>query len=355
MITIFASDLNTLYLGRLIAGFSVGGTYSLVPLFVAEISQDKIRGSLSSFFILSLNAGMLMMYIAGEFLDYKIVQIIFLSLILTFVISFAFFTDSPICLLKNGRKEEAENALRFLRGFKKDQIVDISFENEMQKLKLKVEEMENSKKSWKSLFNRVSMKAVIYGILLIGFHQFSGTLVFVVYASDIFRDSGSSLSPNMSAIIVGILLFIGSIISFLVMDKFKRKTLYFWTNVGNIFGLLLMGFYKKFEIDFNVIPIISLSIVILFAAIARLPLSYIITTEIQPQNTRSFGIAISSSVSWLFGFIILKYYVALVELVNFSNCMFIFSAILIVSQFFVSFMIPETKNKSFAEIEEELK
>lgn len=130
--------------------------------------------------------------------------------------------------------------------------------------------------------------------------------------------------------------------------------------MGNIFGLLLMGFFGFFGMfydvnDFKIIPVIALSLVILFVSIARLPLTYVITAEIQPQKSRGFGIAICSSVSWFCAFLMMKYFNSLVELIKFHNCMFLFAVVLVISQIFVTFLVPETKNKSFEEIERDMK
>lgn len=329
------------------------------PLYVAEISQDKVRGSLGSFFIFGLDVGMLMIYVAGAFFEYQTVQIIFLCLPIIFTIVFAFFPDTPINLMQRGKPEEAEKALKFFRGIGKDEIINGEIALEIQMMKRKIEENSKSGGNIKNFLTSTAVKAILYGTFLTSFHQFSGVTTFVSYAADIFRESGSSFSPNTSAIIVGVLLNVGALVSVFVMDKFKRKLLYFLTNLGNIFGLLLMGFYGFFGefydvSDYKIIPVIALSLVILFVSIARLPLTYVITAEIQPQKTRSFGIAICSSVSWFCAFLMMKYFQSMIDLIKFSNCMFLFAIMLVISQVFVTFLVPETKNKSFEEIQKDM-
>lgn len=58
----------------------------------------------------------------------------------------------------------------------------------------------NSSFGWSELFENPGRKAMTIGIVLASLNQFCGVFAMLQYTSDIFRDAGSSLSPNMSAI-----------------------------------------------------------------------------------------------------------------------------------------------------------
>lgn len=358
-IAIFSSDFNTMYIGRFFSGLGIGGSYTLVPIYITEISEDKIRGSLNAIYVFSMNLGMLLIYISGEFLDYKNAQIMFFSIPIAFILLFSMFPETPIYLIRNGKSVKAEKSLKFLRGMSKNQEFNLETKMEMEKLNKKVEEGLMVRSVWKEATSPVSLKALFYGIMLITLHQFSGLMAFIGYTSDIFRASGSSLTPNMSAIIVGILLIVGSIFSIFVMDKFTRKSLFTITSFGNIIGLIVIGLYGFLEqeidlSDLKFIPIISLSLVILSNTAGRFPLSYLIVAEIQPQNNRSFGISICSMVNWFVAFIVMRYFSTAIELFQFHNCMFLFCLSLIFNVFFIIAFVPETKGKSYEEIENAL-
>lgn len=55
-------------------------------------------------------------------------------------------------------------------------------------------------------------------------------------------------------------------------------------------------------------------------------------------------------LSWVFAFIILKYFEALVELIGMSGLMLTFAINCLVGGIFVVVFVPETKGKSFPEI-----
>lgn len=54
-------------------------------------------------------------------------------------------------------------------------------------------------------------------------NQFSGSFAIMVYTADIFRKSGSDLTPNESAIIVAVIQLLGVYVSTICVEKFGRK------------------------------------------------------------------------------------------------------------------------------------
>jgi Sugar (and other) transporter len=131
------------------------------------------------------------------------------------------------------------------------------------------------------------------------------------------------------------------------------------TTFGYIVGLLAMGLYSYFKTvsdvsNFKFIPVTSLSLVIFSASIGRLPLTYIMMAEIMPQSIRSFGVSISTTFNWILAFILLRYFSTFVNLLKFHACMFTFCGFAAFGMFFVIFYVPETKSKSFEEIENSL-
>lgn len=64
---------------------------------------------------------------------------------------------------------------------------------------------------------------MLIGFFLISLNQFSGTLAIITYTADIFKSSGSTLSPNESSIIVAFIQLIGVYVSSNCVDRFGRK------------------------------------------------------------------------------------------------------------------------------------
>jgi Sugar (and other) transporter len=136
-----------------------------------------------------------------------------------------------------------------------------------------------------------SRKALLIGVVLVAVNQLSGCFAFINYTADIFLESGSSLSPNSSAIIVAIIQVAGSTISTFAVGNMSRKLLFSLSGMSTIFGLLtfgIHGYLKMYNdlLEFTWVPIVSLSFVIFVASIGLLPLTFVMLSEILPQKVR---------------------------------------------------------------------
>lgn len=55
------------------------------------------------------------------------------------------------------------------------------------------------------------------------FHEFNGCFTMMSYASIIFRESGSTLSPSVSSIIIGAIQLVGAYVASMLVDRLGRK------------------------------------------------------------------------------------------------------------------------------------
>lgn len=118
----------------------------------------------------------------------------------------------------------------------------------------------------------------------------SGCFALISYTAQIFKAAGADLDPNISAIIVGVIQIAGSYASTYFIDKTNRKVLYILSAVGTGIGLATMGTFSYLQlIEFDVssfgwIPLVSLSLVIFMASVGILPLTFVVISEILPQQ-----------------------------------------------------------------------
>jgi MFS family permease len=134
------SSTEVLLVGRFFAGLCAGGVFVLVPLYVSEIAEDSVRGTLGSFFIFSINFGTLLMFVAGSYLSYTLVPQLMLALPIIFAATFVFLPETPQHLLKCGKAKQAENSLKFLRGCRNANEVPEKVKNELLDMSQKIDE-----------------------------------------------------------------------------------------------------------------------------------------------------------------------------------------------------------------------
>lgn len=94
---------------------------------------------------------------------------------------------------------------------------------EINKIKKVLESGENKSFHWSELRHNPGRKAFIIGSYSALLVPFSGVICMIVYTAKVFEDAGSTLSSYDSAIIVGAIQFIGSIIASNLIDRAGRK------------------------------------------------------------------------------------------------------------------------------------
>lgn len=100
---------------------------------------------------------------------------------------------------------------------------------------------------------------------------FTGTYALLSYASLVFDEAGSTLSPNASAIIVGVIQVVGVYVSTILVDRAGRKFLMITSAACCTLGLSVFAIYDYLQVngidvsDYNYIPLVSFSFVIFFA------------------------------------------------------------------------------------------
>lgn len=133
------------------------------------------------------------------------------------------------------------------------------------------------------------------------------------------------------------------------------------SSIGGHLSLIPMIIYyyivdKHHGNDLNVhygwIPIVSLMFFIISFSLGLGPIPWLIMGEILPFNVKKLSSIIVSSFNWFCAFIIITFYYKLVETVGSQFTYLMFSFICLSCAIFNIIYLPETKGKSFQEIED---
>lgn len=135
ILVLTSTHVYHLYAARVIAGLSGGGALRTISLFIAEISENHIRGRLGSYLILFLSAGTLIVFIAGTYLSFFTVSLLMLSFPILFFISVLFLHDSPHSLMSRNKSKEAWESLMFYRTCGRNEMASAKFKEEFELIK----------------------------------------------------------------------------------------------------------------------------------------------------------------------------------------------------------------------------
>lgn len=135
LIVFFSTHAYHLYIGRVLAGITGGGAMRTVALYITEISENKIRGFLGSFFAFAISGGLVLTFVAGTYLNFFIVPLVILVLPLIYFVFLFFLHDTPTSLISRNKVDEAFESLKFYRTCGNDEraIEDVKVEFELLK------------------------------------------------------------------------------------------------------------------------------------------------------------------------------------------------------------------------------
>lgn len=359
-LTLIAGQITSNKLGfilLLVARFTSGATAGTVSLactkYIFEIAEINIRGTLGVFFVLAINIGILSAYILCPYISYSLSAIIGIVLILLSFVLFSFMPLSPMYWMSRGNKNEAYKSILWLRNNN-----NLNAKNELQFLE-NVPILE--KGGFRDLLaTKSSRQGMLIVFVIAANSQFCGIYAIITFVGFIFKEATgdeSIITPYIASILVGSLIVIASYISSVLIDRAGRKILLLISNFFMALCLIVLGlfFYFKNNLSINMenysyIPILSISIYIIFFAIGIGPIAFVILSELFPQHLREKAYLFGMIIFWGTCFIVGKFFNNLADLMGWSGCYWTFGVICIMSGIFILFELPETKNKSIDEI-----
>lgn len=196
---------------------------------------------------------------------------------------------------------------------------------------------------------------------LLSFLSFSGINVVIFYAKEIFEECDSKLIPaDHATIVIGTMQVVMTYLSGLLVDRAGRRVLLLVSDSIMAVCLLALGafFYAKengYDVsDLNLLPLISLSIYISVFSLGFGPIPGIMMGELFSPEAKGVALGIVCILASLLEFIVVKGFHDLKEWFKFGITFWIFAGNCVLGTLFVYFLVPETKNKSLLQIQEEL-
>lgn len=114
ILNVFNEVLNR----RFITGLTAGVHYTILPIYLTEIADDKVRGILGVINNIMMNFGVLLVYCIGPWVDHIALGGIGLVIPILFGLTFLWMPETPYYSVMKGKSREAEKNLTWLRGIK---------------------------------------------------------------------------------------------------------------------------------------------------------------------------------------------------------------------------------------------
>lgn len=353
----FSPWIELFYVARFINGIGTSGVYTVMPMFIGEISEDSNRGALGCFLTIFAAFGNLFTYVIGPLVPFREFNLLSLIAPTIYVIVFIVFVpESPYYYFVKNDKDKAHKALRLLRTGDEKTVTD-----ELRVIKKNVEEAMNTNHNFLSILKtRGQKKALFIAVFLAIVQELTGIDVILNYLQSIFEVVGGQISAENSSIIVGAIQVIVCIIILTVIDKLGRRILLLISLFGCALSLCSFGIYFRMKDDgYNMtnvyyFPIISLVIFIFAYNIGIGTIPYTLVSELFPQNVKSKAATLTIFSNLIFSFITINIFHYMVDSIGMGESFWIFACCSLVGFIFVIKCVPETKGKSFMDIQEML-
>lgn len=176
LMILYATEPITLYASRLLSGVGQGVVYAICPMYIGEIADKDIRGSLGTLTKLMVTFGELYGHAIGPYVSYEWLVYSSLFLIVAFFATFSFMPESPYWLMMQGREEDYRKSLTFLKRYAQKG----DMEKDIEEVKRTVAgDMENRGTVWDLLRYWKNRQALLIIIGLQVVLQFSGSTMTV--------------------------------------------------------------------------------------------------------------------------------------------------------------------------------
>lgn len=352
-------SVPVLYAVRIIQGLGMGIIFTVLPMYIAEIAGPTIRGSLTTLFQGMWYFGILFEYSIGPYVTYDHYAYISATIPVIFLLTFSWMPESPYFLLMRNREEDALEALTWLRA--ED---NFTIQQELLVMKQSVREEMLNKVSWKDLWATPADRRALLIIQVLAVSKFlSGAEAILSYVSQTFSATrGSCLTADNYTIIIGVLIILTTFLTSGLADTMGRRPLLLLSCIGSGISEFLAGLYYYLDAETTIgissyswLSFVSIASYCVFLSIGIGPLCSTIQAELFPSNTRGLASGLTNITITATSFISMKMYQVISDSVGIYLNYWIFSAFCALGAVVILLFMPETKGKTFAEIQKEFR
>ncbi|MBW8330374.1 MAG: sugar porter family MFS transporter [Prolixibacteraceae bacterium] len=367
----FSGTISDLVIYRIIGGIGIGVASVISPLYISEISVSRYRGTLVSLYQLAITIGFVGAYLVNYAISEHALQMKELGTVggfwgkyivtetwrgmlgaesvaaLLFFLTLFFIPESTRWLVMKSKEISALNTLKRIYGAEKAN-------KQVEDLKNLVQSEEKS--DWKILLQPGFRIALFIGVSLAILGQFMGVNAVLYYGPSIFQQTGLSEGDSLFyQVIVGLVNFGSTVLAMVVIDKIGRKKLVYYGVSGMMVSLLLIGIYFTLNKVSNVIPPITLLILILFyifsCAISICVVIWVLLSEMYPARVRGLAMSAAGFSLWIGTFLIGQLTPWLMTTLSPAGVFWLFGLMCIPYMYITWKLVPETTGKSLEDIE----
>jgi MFS family permease len=332
LLAVTAGGYGVLLVARGITGLGVGIASSTVPLYLSEVAPAGVRGRLVLANQVMVTSGIVAAYCVDLLFAHagawRAMFAVALLPAAALAVGMLRAPESPLWLEAHARsgsgKQATEQAVGGLRV----------------------------------LLGPAARPATIVAVTLAAAQQFAGINAIISYAPSIMEKTGLGLSSSiLYSVAIGAVNVLATVVAFRLVDRAGRRPLLLISLGGMLISLVMLGLI--FEVPLGSasswLALACLLVYVAAFAIGLGPIFWLLMAEVFPHAARSAGASVATAVNWLSGVLVALGFLAVAAAVGEGPTFWIFAAVCALTFLFAKRYVPETKERSFSEIEADVR
>ncbi|XP_066905313.1 facilitated trehalose transporter Tret1 [Halyomorpha halys] len=354
LLVLWWRTVPALYVMRFVQGITMAINYAILPIYLTEIATASRRGAIANFFSIMWYLGFLYEYVLGAFFEYDGLTWFSLEPPVVFMIAFSFCPESPYFLLMRNRRYEASKTFAWLESKSLEEI-----EPELIAIEKSILQEKEEKGSWKDVTaTSAGRKALGIIIMMSIIFVMCGLSTIMSYIAEIFGTlSGNQEAGNLLTILAGVVVLLATMASGFLSDRLGRRPIIIYFGQLSVISLAVTGtfYYLEEKTLFDLrsyvwVPYVSI-VTLLIAAPIAVGVMQALTGELFSNSSRGFASGIYTLSCTIFNGMSLKLYQTIGDNVGYYADYLGFSLCTLLGVMYTFVYLPETKGKTFQEIQ----
>lgn len=358
-----------LLFGRILTGFCVGVLSPTVPAYLSEISAPKYRGFFLASITFNVAFGILLTHFLAIYCSWNANAIVcglfpFIGYIMT-----TFVPESPPWLVKRNCIHKAYHAYRWLRGC--DDVAAREFQLMVDAQAKHLQQHDENHESDGSRYQKhsidhlcqlIAQKSFNTPLIILSIYfatlQFSGVNAVIFYTVNILKDSlDTNINKYTATLVIDVVRLMAALIACVVVKCVGRRPLTILSGGSTAVCLFGLSYHLNMSAEnslknYTSIPLVLFGIYTLVLSIGINPLPWCLTGELFPLRFRAIGSAIVTFFNFICFFIVVKMSPILFNRYGSAKIFCFYGIFTLIGTIFLMKFLPETKNKSLQEIED---
>lgn len=350
-----APDVEILCIVRFVLGLAVGTASFVAPMYIAEQSPKSLRGGMTALNQVMITLGIFAAYLSdfalsGVSANWRWMFAVEAIPGAALAIAMLLVPHTPRWLAQRGRTEEAQGVLRRTRGggdvdAELKDIQDVSGAERHTRLR--------------ALFGSRLRPFLLVGVTLAVLQQLVGINAVIYFGAPVLKFMGLTTGTAVyEAISLGAVNFIAALGAALLLDRVGRRPMLIAGTAAMVVFLGALGWYFSTGTTFEHQQAwIGLTCILGFLAgfeISLGPVFWLMISELYPLRVRSKAMAVATMCNWTFNFLVSYFFLTMTQDIGQDLTFWVFGFFALSALAFSVVRVPETRDRSLEEIEQEL-